>query len=175
MPLFLDRLPLHFWTDRTRTPPQSHWSVVLPVLVTDPNLPAPPASALAQSWCLDTGNTGEAFAWRHHLLTAGLDPTKHLAPTRAVLTSSLGARLLVRVRAADLWLVSNIPAHQGSPFRLHLDPGIPFHDIPTLPDPNLNRPLIGLRALRRAGLRVELDFANDTVSVWTPDPPAPTP
>ena len=31
-------------------------------------------------------------------------------------------------------------------------------------------PLIGIRALRSAGLKVEIDFAHDLLSVWTPDP-----
>jgi hypothetical protein len=47
--------------------------------------------------------------------------------------------------------------------------GLPFRDVPTRPDPLLQRPLIGIRAMRAAGLRVEIDFASDTISVWTPD------
>lgn len=42
-------------------------------------------------------------------------------------------------------------------------------DIHTLPDPQFQRPLIGIRALRSAGLKVEIDFFHDTVSVWIPD------
>ena len=34
--------------------------------------------------------------------------------------------------------------------------------------PHFQRPLIGIRAMRSAGLRVEIDFAADTISVWTP-------
>jgi hypothetical protein len=45
--------------------------------------------------------------------------------------------------------------------------------VPTLPDPQFQRPLIGIRALRTAGLRLEIDFAADTVSVRTPDVPTP--
>jgi hypothetical protein len=41
--------------------------------------------------------------------------------------------------------------------------------VPALPDPQFQRPLIDIRALRSARLRVETDFASDTVSVWTPD------
>ena len=50
---------------------------------------------------------------------------------------------------------------------------LPFQDTPTVPDPHWQRPLIGIRALRSAGLRVEIDFAHDTVSVWTPDSVSP--
>jgi hypothetical protein len=45
--------------------------------------------------------------------------------------------------------------------------------VSTLPDPHFQRPLIGIRALRSARLRVEIDFDADTVSVWTPDVPVP--
>src|SRR5258707_1105858 len=38
MPLFIDRLPFSSWTDQTRTPPLTYWSVSLPVLLTDPVL-----------------------------------------------------------------------------------------------------------------------------------------
>jgi hypothetical protein len=71
------------------------------------------------------------------------------------------------------WLVSNLPALQPTPYRITLHRGLPFHDVPTLPDPQLQRPLIGIRALRSARLRVEIDFDADTVSVWTPDVPMP--
>jgi hypothetical protein len=167
VPLFIDRLPLHCWTDQTQTP-LSHWSVALPVLVTEAGLAAPPAGLPLQHWHLDTGHTGEAFAWRHHLQAAGLDPDQGHAPGAAALTSSLAGKLLVPVRQADLWLVSNIPALQGRPYPVRLERGVPFRDLTALPDPNLNRPLIGMRALRRARLRVEVDFDADVVSVWVP-------
>jgi hypothetical protein len=64
MPLFIDRLPLHRWTDQTRTPPLDYWSVLLPVFVTDSGLPTPPPGTPVQHWALDTGHNGEAFAWR---------------------------------------------------------------------------------------------------------------
>ena len=71
MPLFIDRLPFACWTDATRSPPLSYWTVVLPVMVTEPSLMIPPAVACVQEWALDTGNRGEAFAWRYHVLQAG--------------------------------------------------------------------------------------------------------
>jgi hypothetical protein len=109
------------------------------------------------------------------LLDAGLDPDVLRFASPLNITTAVGGKTPVPVRLADLWLISNVPSLQGATWRLELDPGIAFNDVSTLPDPHFNRPLIGLRALRRAGLRVELDFANDTVSVWTPDPPAPAP
>jgi hypothetical protein len=169
MPLFIDRLPFHSWVDHTRTPPLRHWSVVLPVLVTEINLPAPPANVRPQDWVVDTGNRGEAFAWRKHLLDSGIDPDVSHARGSMTVTSVFGAKERLPVRRIHLWLVSNLPAFHGQPWRLELDPGLPFRDVATLPDPNFHRPLIGLRALRRAGLLVEVNCRQDTVSIWTPD------
>ncbi len=67
------------------------------------------------------------------------------------------------------WLVSNLLGQPLEPYRLVLRRGLPFQDTPMVPDPHFQRPLLGIRALRTAGLRVEVDFAHDTVSVWTPD------
>jgi hypothetical protein len=171
LPLFIDRLPFVSWTDHTRTPPQTHWSVVLPVLLTDPGLVAPPSNAPIQYWAVDTAHRGTAFAWRRHLIDGGLDPdVLHLGRTMSI-TTALGGKSIVPVRLAHLWLVSNVPSLQGATWRIDVDPGIPFNNVTNLPDPHFNRPLIGLRALRRARLRVEVDCASDTVSVWTPDPP----
>ena len=86
---------------------------------------------------------------------------------------TVSGRVVVPVRDVDLWLVSNIPALQATPFRLVLHRGLAFLDSPALPDPEHQRPLVGIRAMRSAGLRVEIDFAADTVSVWTPDVAGP--
>jgi hypothetical protein len=171
MPLFIDRLPFHCWTDPTRTPPLSYWTVVLPVMVTEPSLTGPPPVAQVQEWALDTGNRGEAFAWRHHLLLASLDPDQGRLPQPMTIRTVTG-KVTVPVRDVDLWLVSNLPVPLP-PYRIVLHRGLPFMDVPTVPDPQFQRPLIGIRAMRSAGLRVEIDFAHDTVSVWTPDPVAP--
>jgi len=168
VPLFIDRLPFSFWVDQTRTPPTTHWAVVLPVIVRDPNLPAPPPNAPVQQWVLDTGNRSAAFAWRRHLIDAGLDPDAHLSPGGMTITSAVGGKTAVPIRLAELWLVSNVPSTPKAVWRMQLYPGIPFHDVTTLPDPQFHRPLIGLYTLRMAGLRVEIDFAADVVSVWTP-------
>jgi hypothetical protein len=122
-----------------------------------------------QYWLFDTGYRGDAFAWRQHLQTAGLDPDVKRAPGTARLAWAVGSEQYVPARDAKLWLLSNLPAFQGSPFRLELQRGILFRDVSDLPDPQWNRPLIGLRVLRRARLRVELDFDPGTISVWTPD------
>jgi hypothetical protein len=137
------------------------------VLLTDTGLPSPPLLSV-QEWVFDTGHTGDGFCWRYHLEVAGIDPDVQRAASMMRLRVSGGQPIWVPVREMDLWLVSNIPSLQGNPFRLSLNRGIPFIDLPNRPDPQYDRPLIGMRALRRAGLRVELDFANDTVSVWTP-------
>jgi hypothetical protein len=173
LPLFIDRLPFVVWVDNTRTPPRLHWSVVLPVLLTEPSLATPPSNVQPQLWAVDTAHRGDAFAWRRHLLDASLDPDVSRIGGAMNITTALGGRTLVPVRLADLWLVSNIPSLQGATWQIELEPGIPFNNVMTLPDPHFNRPLIGLRALRRARLRVEVDCHTDTVSVWTPDPSTP--
>ena len=171
MPLFLDRLPFDVWTDATRTPALTYWSVVFPVVVAEPTLTAPPPVNRVQEWVLDTRNRGEAFAWRHHLIQAGLDPDQGRLPQTMTIRTVAGM-ITVPVRDVDLWLVSNLPA-SPPPYRVVLHRGLPFHDVPTLPDPHFQRPLLGIRAMRAAGLRVEIDFAADTVSVWTPDVAVP--
>ncbi len=167
MPLFIDRLPFHCWIDSTRTPPLSQWTIVLPVVLTEPTLLNPPSVTTATDWVLDTGIRGEAFAWRHHLVQAGLDADQGRLPLPLTVRTVAG-RLTVPVRDADLWLVSNVPALRPTPYRMILHRGLPFRDVPSLPDPEFQRPLIGIRALRAAGLKLEIDFANDTISVWTP-------
>jgi hypothetical protein len=168
MPLFIDRLPFHCWTDPTRSPPLTYWSVVLPVMVAEPTLTAPPPVALVQEWLLDTGNRGEAFAWRYHLLSAGLDPDHGRSPQPMTIRTLTG-KAIVPVRDVDLWLVSNLPVSPPDPYRIVLHRGLPFMNTASLPDPHFQRPLIGIRALRSAGLKLEIDFAHDVVSVWTPD------
>jgi|GEM_PF-2124963 len=172
MPLFIDRLPFHRWTDPTRSPPLSYWTVVLPVMVAEPSLTGPPPVAQVQEWALDTGNRGEAFAWRHHLLLAGLDPDQGRLPLPMTILTVAG-KVTVPVRDVDLWLVSNLPGSPPPPYRIVLRRGLPFLDVATIPDPQFQRPLIGIRTLRTARLKVEMDFDQDTVSVWTPDPVRP--
>jgi hypothetical protein len=139
-------------------------------MVAEPTGLVAPGVARAQTWILDTGNRGEAFAWRFHLLQAGLDPDLGRLP-QPMSIRTVSGKITVPVRDVDLWLVSNLPGLH--PYRIVLHRGLPFHDTPTVPDPHFQQPLLGIRALRAAALRVEIDFAHDTVSVWTPDPASP--
>ena len=147
VPLFIDRLPFHCWIDATRTPPSPQWSIVLPIVLAEPTLPGPPSLTSATDWLLDTGNRGEAFAWRHHLIQAGFDPDQGRLPLPMTIRTVAG-QVTVPVRDVDLWLVSNIPALHATPYRMVLHRGLPFRDLPTRPDPLLQRPLIGVRAMR---------------------------
>lgn len=166
MALILDRLALHCWTDHTRTPPTRHWSVQIPVVPSPAGSPPLP-TAKPWGWVLDTGFSGEAFAWRHHLETAGLDPdTEHDLPL-ALRWSATGQRTHVPVREADLWIISN--CRGVGPFCLSLDGGIAFIDRPVaVPDPEFHRALIGMRSPRRSQLSIEIDFVGSTVSIRTP-------
>jgi hypothetical protein len=73
MLLFIDRLPLYFWLPPGALSERRLLSVSVPLVVTNPGR-HPRAGARTQRWALDTRFTGEAYAWRHHLVEAGLDP-----------------------------------------------------------------------------------------------------
>jgi hypothetical protein len=164
--LFLDRLPLHWWIPSAGG--EKLWSVSVPALVTERNLTIPPAPAFGQRWRIDTGCTGNTYAWRASLLEAGLDPRRNILGTTRVVFGGGSTREDLLVRAGALWLFSNIPALRGDPHRLPLNPGITFVNRDFRGDPGLSTPVIGMRALRSAGLKLEIDCANDTVSLWVP-------
>ncbi len=166
MVLFIDRLPLHAWVPPGALSDQRLLSFSLPVMVSNPRA-QPRRGARPQRWALDTRFTGEAYAWRHHLEEAGLDPDRLRAGSARLRTLG-GAPQEVPVRAAHLWLVSNIPTLRGAPYRIPLRKGIAFRDVHFLPHPESNCPLLGMRALETAGLRMEMDFATRTASVWVP-------
>ena len=102
MPLFIDRLPFHVWMDASRSPPLPYWTVVLPVMIPEPLLTAPPSLAQVQEWMLDTGNRGEAFAWRHHLLQAGLDPDQRRLPCPIAIHTVSGKVIVPLMRRLGL-------------------------------------------------------------------------
>jgi hypothetical protein len=164
MILFIDRLPLYSWVPPRRATPLL--AVSLPVIITDPDAPPHPR-ARPQRWALDTRFTGEAYAWRQHLLEAGLNPNVERTGHASLIPLG-GAPQSFPLRAADLWLVSNLPAWRGQPYQLELASGIAFRDVGALPNPDSNCPLLGMRALESAGLKVLIDFAGRTVSVWVP-------
>jgi hypothetical protein len=168
VPLFIDRLPLYAWTRRAALSQERLLSVCFPILPSEPDrTPLPKAGC--QRWAIDTRFTGEAYAWRHHLVEAGLDPDRHRTVSTSM-TPLIGPPQEFPVRLAALWLVSNIPHLQHRPWFIALRRGIAFRNVRSLPDPQTNCPLLGMRALERAGLKVAIDFAQATVSVWTPGP-----
>lgn len=165
---FIDRLPLHAWAPPGTLSERRPLSVSLPMLIS--NLGVPPRHrARPQRWALDTRFTGEAYAWRHHLEEAGLDPDR-MRNGFTRLTPLGGAPQEYRLRSADLWLVSNIPALQDTPYRIELEDGVAFRDVAFLPHPEKNCPLLGMRALEPPGIKVEIDFTVRTASVWVPGP-----
>jgi hypothetical protein len=168
MVLFIDRLPLHSWLPPGALSRRRLLSVSLPMLVTDPGL-RPDPRARPQRWALDTRFTGEAYAWRHHLMEVGLDPDV-LRSGHTRLTPVGGTAQEFPLRSADLWLVSNIPTLRKIPYRIELGDGVALRDSPSLPDPASNCPLLGMRALEWSGLQVRIDFGRQTVSVWVPGP-----
>jgi hypothetical protein len=164
--LFIDSHPFRRWVDNTRTPPIEHWSIRVPIFVSAVGA-YPLVVPQPQWWVVDLGFSGEAFAWRHHLEAAGLDPDTQRSPAVQLRSSVALKAILAPIRRADLWLASTIP-HQA-PLFLPVRGGIAFLDqrVKT-PDPELHRALVGMRPLIRAGLKLEIDFANCTFSLWTP-------
>jgi hypothetical protein len=73
-----------------------------------------------QEWALDTGNRGEGFAWRHHLLAAGLDPDQNRTTHQVAITAAVGGKITLPCHNADLWLVSNLPGWAATPYRILL-------------------------------------------------------
>jgi hypothetical protein len=166
--LFVDRLPLYSWTRRTALSEERLLSACLPFLLSEQGH-SPTPSTWPGRWAVDTRFTGEAYAWRHHLVEAGLDPDTRRNGFES-LTPLGGNRQEFPLRSADLWLVSNIPHLQSTPWRIPLRHGKAFRNRRSLPDPQTNCPLLGMRALERAGLKIAIDFAQASVSVWTPGP-----
>lgn len=166
MLLFIDRLPLYAWKPAGALSDVHLLSVCFPMLITEPHqIPHP--RARPQRWALDTRFTGEAYAWRQHLIEAGLNPDA-LRYGSTYLVPLGGTPQEFPLRRADLWLVSNLPALRSTPHRIGLKHGIAFRDVQALPNPESNCPLFGMRALESAGLKVVIDGAANTVSVWVP-------
>ena len=160
MPLFIDRLPLLGNT------------ISVSVIVSEPGLDAVPANAKAGESALDTGMSGDTFCWREHLEQAGLDADANRFHRTARVTTAvhLDRPVSLPVRNADIWLVSNIDSLRDSPLRLELAQGIVFRDeLPPLYSTSRPRAFIGLRALKRARLRIEIDLAAGVLSVWAPN------
>ncbi len=166
MPLFLDRLPLYSWVDPRHILPVRRWSVSLPAFVVAAELQTPPENLSPQRWVFDSACSFEACAWRSHLEEAGLNPRIKLAG-KAAAYSAFGTREELPIRKAALWLISNIPSLRDKPFRIPLNPGIVFFDR-ACPRPEIFRPLIGLGALIRSGVTLQINSARTTVSIWTP-------
>lgn len=166
MLLFIDRLPLYSWGSPEAVSGRRLLSVSLPLIVTNRRA-EPRRSARPQRWALDTRFTGEAYAWRHHLMEAGLNPDV-LRNGATYLTPLGSVPQEFPLRGADLWLVSNIPSLRDIPYRIELIDGIAFRNLRSLPNPESNCPLLGMRALESSGLKVLIDFADETVSVWVP-------
>jgi hypothetical protein len=158
MELFIDRLPM------------TELSIRLPVVISEPGLLRPPPNSQVADWFLDTGFTGEAFGWRSHLEAGQIDPEVNRYPRTARLRSSAfeGVKQLP-IRRADLWLTSNLEAYKDRFVCLPLDEGVVFRDQQiSTNQTKAARPLLGMRLLRRARLRLDIDFDKETVSVWVP-------
>jgi hypothetical protein len=164
--LFIDGLPFHSWIHDTHSGSVRIWSVSVQALPVG-QLQGSAGDRPPQRWKIDTGCSGDAFAWRLHLEGAGLNPATQLATPSSIRTAGGGSQPVL-VRKADLLIFSNIPGVE--PFRLELNPGIPFINSEFKGGPDLCAPVIGLQALRRARLTVKIDHGKEKLWIWTPDP-----
>ncbi len=115
---------------------------------------------------LDTGHTHNFSIQEQQLVQwAGLD--------QRVLTKlgeiRIGADRLPLLEA-DVWLHANVPGKREvaagrAPFCLELDAGVAVYPRTVATAPRL--PLLGLRALRLAGFRLNIDFQALTVTIRT--------
>ncbi len=171
MPLFIDRLPFQHRAIQRGSQRRLAWYALLPAIIADPALRAPPRGALCRPWKFDSGCALDSCAWRFHLENAGLDvdAPEALDAAEATIRVANDATEKLPIRQASLWLVSNIPVLRPTPYRLNLDPGVPFFNRSPRRAGDIF-PLIGMQTFLRAGLQVHLDFGAGTVSVWTPGP-----
>jgi len=169
VPLLIDRLPIDCRFDRTCEPSEEYWAIRVPILLTPVGQrPAPDARPLP--WVIDTGFTGEAFAWRHHLEESGIDFDKAKQRRAKIRWSASGEEASVWLCRAHLWLVSNVDAPRKV-HRLTLYRGLTCNETRVAaPDPERHRALIGMRLLIRLGLKVEIDSADRTFSISTAGP-----
>lgn len=167
MRLLIDRLPFHRWIDRTRDPPRELWSIRLPVIVSNPGSDAPPIDAKVQEWVFDVGFTAHAFAWRWHLEDAGVDLDLWDVPSNSSVRSSIDNRKEpVKICQVDVWLPQFPRRNDGRVERIETE--VLYRDRSTRPDPQFNRPLLGMRCFMPARAKVEIDFAAKTTSLWWP-------
>jgi hypothetical protein len=171
--LFIDRLPMQEREITQVGIRLSTWQPLLPVIATEQENAVPARTAPCLPWKLDTAHELEASAWRFHLERVGLDPNRRKEPPEenAKIRSANDSVTELPIRKASLWLVSNIPSLRATPFPIYLFRGLPFFDTaPRRPERIL--PLVGIRALKRMRVQVNLNFQieNPTVSVWVPAP-----
>jgi hypothetical protein len=171
VPLFIDRLPLQHRLVESAGRRVEAWYPLLPALLAPSRSRKAPTGEVPRPWKFDTGCAQDACAWRFHLERAGLDlaDVDELDPQTAKIRTANDAVEDLPIRMASLWLVSNIPALRPSPYPLFLAPGVPFYDRSPRRTDYLY-PLVGMRAFRRAGLSIKIDFKAATISVWTPGP-----
>jgi hypothetical protein len=116
---------------------------------------------------LDTGLSHNFSIRTEHLIRwAGLDP-RWLRPAGEAQISEE----TVPLYKADVWLHPNVPGKRDraagiEPFRLELRRGIAVCPPTMSNTPRL--PLLGLRALRRAGLHLTIDCRRGQVTLRTP-------
>ena len=116
---------------------------------------------------LDTGLSHNFALREEHLADWAVLPIQSLRRLEAARLSGVAAHLF----DAHLWLYRNRPGRRDDfrnapAFGLELDEGIAVYPRGTAGAPRL--PVLGLRALRQAGLQLHIDCRTCHVDLWTP-------
>lgn len=105
---------------------------------------------------------------RWHLEDAGVDLGLWDVPSNSSVRSSIDNRKEpVKICQVDLWLPEFPRRNDGRVERIETE--VLYRDHSTRPDPQFNRPLLGVRCFMSARTKVEIDFAAKTTSLlWPP-------
>lgn len=155
-------------------------SVPLAIILAERGGDRPPSDAIAQEWYIDTGYQGDAFCSDIHLERVGLPPlANRVLGRKQKLWTSLNAdqaSIELPIRRAELWIVSNVDELADFPMRIELEPGNAVRERETTSHTAANpgplhrepRAIIGMKAFRRIGARLELRFDERAFSLFMP-------
>jgi hypothetical protein len=145
-----------------KDPPVESWSIRLPIIPTYA-WEEPRSDAQPQHWIVDTGCSGAAYAWRHHLERAGIEFERVKRFTGEIRQADAG-KIPVWLCSVRLWLVTGDPQH-----RFFLLPRYKLscnQKTVNEPDDEVHRAVIGMRILL-ALFKMEISFTEHRFSIWT--------
>ena len=164
--LFIDREEFSVESDAS-DPRIQRVEICIKIGLTEPYAGAPPPLADARLFVIDTGSDYSSV-FLDDLIESGL-PVRGPGGGQVRMILYDGSEVVRRRRDVTLWLYSNLRDAAPSPLRIDLSGGVII--LPT-PAPNIARllkPVLGMKPLLDAGVRVDLDFGARRFSIWAPD------